>query len=160
MATEITKSCKSLNLIAIMQPRWMKTYPVALECLYATTSRPSLVSFALPGQVKLPYLDSFIKASADDLLAIGMERNAVNTLIVSIGTTKAVYHVALYVPHMDAVILLTPGCDELAVGGDGNCRNEVTNGEVQNTAARVDVPQTNSVVGATRYYCAAVSRKV
>lgn len=31
---------------------------------------------------------------------------------------------------MDAAIFLKPGRDELAVGGYGNCRNAVINGEL------------------------------
>lgn len=88
-----------------------------------------------------------------------MERKTVKTVVMSISTHKAGDQIPMYIPDVDAFIQAT-GCDELAIGGDGNSRRLAVNVQFRSTGAGLDIPQTDSLVAATSYYRSAISRKV
>lgn len=136
----------------------MSTYPVTFKRLYASTSLGCLVgNTSLAGGAELPHLDGPVEATADEVFATGRECDTVHTVLVPIGSFKALNKVAAVdVPNANALVKRS-GCDQLTIGRDGNRSDAVLNGKGQDAASILNIPQSHSAVTTARSNGATIS---
>lgn len=114
----------------------------------------------LPQRGEVPHLDRLIQATADKFVRVRREGNTIDNILVPVGSLKFLPEVtALNVPNSHAPVKGARR-HELGVGGDSDCRNAVIDSQRQVTSARLQIPDFDGSIAATRYNSTAVTGKV
>lgn len=131
---------------------------MAFKCLDTLALGARVLGAA--GRAKLPHLNRSVQTTADQVFAVGREGDRINRVLVSIRSLQPLDQVARHnVPDANALIQRT-GRNELSVGGNGNSRNSVLNGESESVGALLNIPKTDCSIATARGNGAAVARKV
>lgn len=128
-----------------MDCRHAETHLVALEGLDASTPIGTLVG-------QLPHLDGLVQAATKEALSVRRKDDRVNTVVVAIGTPETRDQRSLpvlNVPHADALVKRRSG-DVLGVRRDGNIGDAVLNRHGEDVGRRLNVPQPDGTVCASR----------
>lgn len=113
---------------------------MALKSLDTATAFGTLVQLARTGCAELPHLDSPVQAAADKVLATWREGNAVNAILVSIGTFQSFHKMTgSNVPHTDTLVKRS-GCHQLAVGRNCDGGDAVFYTQRQDICLCFDIP--------------------
>lgn len=138
----------------------MNTYSVPFEGLDTSSTLGSLVYLSSSRRAEFPHFDCPIQTAADEVLATGRERNAINAVLVTVGALKALDKMASSdIPNTNTLIQ-GPSSDKAAVGRDGNSGNSILNSQRQHAVVIVDVPKSDGAVTTAGGNGPAISREV
>lgn len=131
---------------------------VAFKCL--DTLALGARALRAAGRAQLPHLNRSIQTAADQVFAVGRESDGIDRVLVSIRSFQPLDQVACHdVPDANALVQRA-GRNKLGVGGNGNSRNTVLDGEGEGVGALLNIPETDRSVATARGNGAAVARKV
>lgn len=132
---------------------------MSFESLHAATTLRTLARDTTRGR-ELPHLDSLVQASANKVLAVGGEGDAVYAVLVAVGALETLDQVAgMNVPDTDALIQRARG-DVLRVRRDGHRGNAILYRQREQTGRGLDVPEPDSTVAASRSDGAAIASEI
>lgn len=134
---------------------------MTLKCLDASSALYGrLLNQASSGRRELPHFDRLVQTAADKIPSIRRECNAVDTVLVAVGTFQALeQESSLNLPDPNALVQRASRYT-LGIGRNSNSCYPVFYSESQNIATRLDVPQSDSAVATSGGNRASVTGKV
>lgn len=159
---EVLESVLLANVVVkgLVSGRGFFSYLVAFVGLDAPSALGSRVGVSSAGSHKLPHLNSPVQGTRDEILAVRGEGDRVDGVLVSIRALEALDEISSSdIPDPDALVEGSSS-DVARIGGDGNGGDAILNAERHDVVARLNVPQADRAVTASRGNGAAVLGEV